>query len=265
MIDACANQSIRTKHLLRIWNERAGDEGEAYKKYVLDPIMLPLAGDLRGKAIVDAGCGNGYLGKELLTQDPRKIIMLDISPHNLANAAKRCVGPSFVFLEQDATQPWKLETETIDVVYSNMMLNELEDIEIPMEETFRILRPGGTFIFSTTHPAWDLLIHMREKAGEPQDKIKGLGNYFRRGAAIFIMRGDTKSNPALKDKYPQDFNVEHYQRPLSDYTAQLLKSGFTITNLLEPPLSKAILAHAPRFAMYADHPIGLILQGTKPR
>src|SRR5262245_57087646 len=42
------------------WNERAGDSGEVYKRFVLDPLMLRLVGSLKKKTIIELGCGNGY-------------------------------------------------------------------------------------------------------------------------------------------------------------------------------------------------------------
>lgn len=68
------------------WNERAGTEGEVYKRYILDPIMLKYAGNLEGKTVLDLGCGNGYLAAKLLTFNPGKIILFDISKYNIAYA-----------------------------------------------------------------------------------------------------------------------------------------------------------------------------------
>jgi ubiquinone/menaquinone biosynthesis C-methylase UbiE len=246
------------------WNERAGADGEAYKQYVVDPIMLPLVGELENKVVLDAGCGNGYLARKLLAQNPSQVILMDISKHNLEIAAENCKDPRVTFLEQDATERWDLPPNSVDLVYSNFMLNEVENIETPITETFRVLRPKGVFIFSVTHPSWALYIYAQEQAGVHSNKIRNLGNYFRRGSADFIMRGDTKSNPALKDKYNQEWEVMHYQRPLSDYYNQLVDAGFVVKRILEPELSAEILKHAPRFAEYSDHPVGLIFHCTKP-
>lgn len=246
------------------WNERAGDNGEAYKKYVLDPLMFKLVGNFRHKVILELGCGNGYLAQKLLEQSPKQIIMTDISEHNLRHAALKCSDQRVSFLQQDATEPWKLDPSSFDVIYSNMMLNEVEDIKTPIEEAFRALHSGGVFVFSVTHPAWDLFIYAQEKAGLPSKKIKHLGGYFRRGFAKFLMGGDSKTNPELKEKYGQEFEVEHYQRPIADYFNQLIDAGFVVSRLLEPELTEELLENSPRFAAYADNPVGLIFYCTKP-
>jgi ubiquinone/menaquinone biosynthesis C-methylase UbiE len=246
------------------WNERAGDKGEAYKCYVLDPLMFRLVGDLKDKVVLELGCGNGYLAPKLLEQSPKRIVMTDISDHNLEYARAKCNDPRVSFLQQDATEPWSIESMGIDVVYSNMMLNEVENIKTPVDEAFRVLRNGGIFVFSVTHPAWDLFVYAQEKAGLPSKKIKNLGGYFRRGFAKFLMGGDSKTNPELKEKYEQEFEVEHYQRPISDYFEQLVHARFVVNRLLEPELTEELLQNNPRFAAYADNPVGLVFYCTKP-
>src|SRR3972149_10918221 len=162
----------------KYWNERAGNTGEIYKRLILDPLMFRIIGSLKNKIILELGCGNGYLGPVFLTQKPKKLILLDISKYNLQFAKEKCSDSRIVFLEQDATQKWKVDNNSIDVVYSNMMLNEVDNIKTPIKETFRVLRKKGMFIFSVTHPSWDLYIFAQEKAGIKSNKISGLGNYF---------------------------------------------------------------------------------------
>jgi len=246
------------------WNDRAGDAGEVYKRYVLDPLMFNLIGGFKDKTIIELGCGNGYLAPKLLEQRPKQIIMTDISKYNLQYAAEKCRDPRVSFLEQDATEAWRIEPAAADIVYSNMMLNEIENIKTPIREAFRVLKDGGELVFSVTHPAWDLFMYAQEKAGQPSDKIKELGGYFKRGFAKYLMGGDNKANPKLKNKYSKAFEVEHYQRPVADYFSQLVKAGFTVKQLLEPEATAELLQEAPRFNDHTDHPIGLIFYCTKP-
>jgi ubiquinone/menaquinone biosynthesis C-methylase UbiE len=167
------------------------------------------------------------------------------------------------FLQQDATEPWDIASASVDIIYSNMMLNEVRDIKTPTQEVFRVLCSGGVFVFSVTHPAWDLFVYAQEKAGLPSKKIKHLGGYFQRGFSKFIMSGDSRNNPKLKEKYSQEFEVDHYHRPLADYFEQLVQAGFTVERLLEPELTEELLRNNPRFADYTDNPIALIFCCSK--
>jgi len=120
------------KKFATYWNERAGETGEIYKRLVLDPIMIDLVGSLKNKTILELGCGNGYLAQRFIEQNPKSLILTDISKHNLEFAKEKCADSRISFLEQDVTEKWQVGSESIDIVYSNMMLNEVENIETPI-------------------------------------------------------------------------------------------------------------------------------------
>lgn len=247
----------------KYWNERAGEKGEVYKRYVLDPIMFKLIGSLKDKTILELGCGNGYLGPKFIEENPEKILMMDISKFNLENAAKKTQSKLVDFIQQDVTTPWgNILDESIDVIYSNMMLNEIDNIHTPIAEAWRTLNPDGLLVFSVTHPAWDLFVHAQERAGIKSVKIMGLGGYFRRGYARFIMGSRDPSSTHTKQT-PRTYEVNHYQRPIQDYIDPLLKTGFTLRSFIEPELTENLLEEQPKFAEYKDNPIGLIILCSK--
>lgn len=246
------------------WNQRAGGEGEAYKHLILDPLMFELVGGFAGKDVLELGCGNGYLGPQFVRRGAKRVIMMDFSEHNLRHAAEKCSDPRVSFLQQDATQPWEVADDSLDVVYSNMMLNEVENSKTPIEEAYRVLRSGGALAFSVTHPAWDLYVYAQEKAGVSSGKIIGLGGYFARGYARYQMGGASKNRPELIKKYGgQDFMVEHYHHTVGDYFSQLVGAGFSVKQLLEPELTDELLRHSPKFADYADNPVSLVFYCIK--
>ena len=77
------------KTFANYWNDRAGDTGEVYKRYILDPLMFQQVGSFKGKTVIELGCGNGYLAPKFLEQVPKQIIMMDISAYNLSAAHRR--------------------------------------------------------------------------------------------------------------------------------------------------------------------------------
>src|SRR5687767_2248371 len=48
--------------------EEFGDEGDLTRQYILNPALFALLGAVRDRAILDAGCGQGYLARLLAKQ-----------------------------------------------------------------------------------------------------------------------------------------------------------------------------------------------------
>lgn len=253
----------RDKTFAEYWNERAGDNGEVYKQFVLDPLLFHELGGFKGKTVLELGCGNGYLSRKFLEAGVERLTLVDISEYNLEYASQKVDSPKVTFLLQDATKTWNVAGQSQDIIYSNMMLNEVEDIQAVSLEAHKALKPGGVFAFSVTHPAWDLFMYAQEQVGVEPRKVRGLGGYFRRGHANFMMSTKDRSSGHTK-KRDESFAVDHYQRPVGDYFRAVKQAGFTVENFIEPELTKEILEAAPRFKDYLDRPISMVLICSKP-
>ena len=48
------------------WNANYDDDGDSNRKYQSDEPMLELLGEVRGRRVLDLGCGNGYLCRKLV-------------------------------------------------------------------------------------------------------------------------------------------------------------------------------------------------------
>jgi hypothetical protein len=47
------------------WRVQVGDDGDSNRRLNSDPVLWGLAGDVRGLAVLDAGCDTGYLSRKL--------------------------------------------------------------------------------------------------------------------------------------------------------------------------------------------------------
>jgi ubiquinone/menaquinone biosynthesis C-methylase UbiE len=101
-----------------------------------------------GQTVLDlaAGIGDtGFLAAELI-QPGGTLITSDVVPEMLSAAQRRAdaLGVKNVRFKQiDASQPIDLETASIDVVLCRWGYMLMEDPENALQETRRILRPGG--------------------------------------------------------------------------------------------------------------------------
>jgi len=117
------------------------------------------------RRILDLGCGTGHALPALARRYPRaQLIGLDLAEAMLHRARRR-QGPwqrlrrPQRFLCADATA-LPLADDSVDLVHSNLTLQWLDDPAPAFAEVFRILRPGGVFLFTTLGP--DTLRELRE-------------------------------------------------------------------------------------------------------
>lgn len=104
-----------------------------------------LLGDVRGKTVLDLGCGTGENSIVLLRKGAR-VIGVDISPDLVAIAQERLRGasPEASIAVGDAYNSG-LPDESVDVVFCVALIHHL-DIKLVRDEMWRILRPGGAVI-----------------------------------------------------------------------------------------------------------------------
>ncbi len=127
------------------------------ERYLTPPFDTPyqleyayhLLGDVKGKTVLDYGCGAGENSVLIASHGAEKIIGIDISPelvelgqkrlelHGFAETAELCVG---------SAHELPIETESVDVVFGMAILHHL-DLQLASDEVFRVLKKGGRAIF----------------------------------------------------------------------------------------------------------------------
>jgi malonyl-CoA O-methyltransferase len=106
------------------------------------------------QVIVDLGCGAGAAAAALRRRYPRAcVIGVDLS-YAMACEARRAqrFWRRYECLCADASA-LPLASESVDLVFSSLMLQHCDDPALPFAEVQRVLRPGGLLLFATLGPA----------------------------------------------------------------------------------------------------------------
>ncbi|MGH9023487.1 MAG: class I SAM-dependent methyltransferase, partial [Acidimicrobiia bacterium] len=114
---------------------------------------LRLVGSVKGKRVLDLGCGGGQASIAFARQGAHSIA-IDASREQLG-FARRLADREEVkveFHEADLAELAFLPADSIDVAFSAFALAYVPDLGRVLRQVHRVLRPNGTFLFSYEHP-----------------------------------------------------------------------------------------------------------------
>ena len=141
------------------WNR---EEPVLLSDFSARPFLLELCEPIANAMVLDLGCGEGYVSRELMQRGARQTFGLDISEKMIAAAQShqqkdRWNGLSFAV--GDIRNFESLSKDLYDLVVAVFLFNymTLEETRRVMKNIFSGLRPGGRLVFSVPHPALPFL------------------------------------------------------------------------------------------------------------
>jgi SAM-dependent methyltransferase len=176
-----------------------------------------LLGDVAGRRVLELGCGAASAARWLRTQDAR-VVAMDLSAGMLRHAVDAAdrTGVRVPLLQADALA-LPFPAETFDIVCTAFgAIPFVADSSAVMAEVFRVLRPGGRWVFSVTHPIrWIFL----DDPGE--EGLVAVHSYFDRRPYV---EHDQAGVPTYVEQH----------RTLGDRIRELVTAGFVLDDLIEP-------------------------------
>jgi SAM-dependent methyltransferase len=198
--------------------EFLGDIGFVWGPEGLTEAEAGVLGPVAGKDVLEVGSGAGQCSRWVGARGGRPI-GLDLSPRQLQHSRRidDATGVMVPSVLGTATQ-LPFADASFDIVFSSFgALQFVADIEACVAETARVLRPGGRFAFSVTHPTRWMFPDDPDEAG-----LTASQSYWDRTPYVEV-----------DDETGEVTYVEHH-RTLSDWVSLLAGRGFMITDLLEP-------------------------------
>jgi 2-polyprenyl-3-methyl-5-hydroxy-6-metoxy-1,4-benzoquinol methylase len=213
------------------WDARMADEGNDFVNVLCWPAIVRLLDPQPAQRILDAACGNGIFSRRIATLGA-EVVAFDFSAELIKHARLRTPSSSSppTYHVLDATNETALLSmgeHVFDSALCNMALFDIADVEPLFQALPKLLKPGGIFVFSLTHPAFNnaSAIHTVEEMDD-EGEIKTLYSikisrymtpYLAHGVAV---RGQTQ---------PQVY----FERPLQYYLNQAFQNGFVLDGFEE--------------------------------
>jgi ubiquinone/menaquinone biosynthesis C-methylase UbiE len=123
----------------------------AFVPALLQPEIGRLLGDVRGKAILDAGCGEGVYAR-YLGDAGAAVVGIDGSAKMIAFAKER--APRLEFRVADLMEPLDFPDRSFDAVVCAGVLMSLPQLDTFLSESRRVLKPQGVLLIAVHHPAF---------------------------------------------------------------------------------------------------------------
>ena len=117
-----------------------------------EPCVRAALADVRGRDVVDLGCGTGRHTAWLSAAGAR-VTAVDFSSGMLARARRRVDSAAVRFVVHDLHEPLPLGDASFDAAVSGLVLEHLRDLRAFFTEVRRVLRPAGRAVVSAMHPA----------------------------------------------------------------------------------------------------------------
>ena len=122
------------------------------------PAIRSLLPPVSGRRVLDAGCGPGVY-TEWLVSEGADVVGVDVSPKMVQLATARLQGRARI-QRADLGKPLDfLDDGSFEIVVSPLTLDYVWNWDRVFSEFFRVLRVGGHFIFSVSHPSDEFYEH----------------------------------------------------------------------------------------------------------
>jgi SAM-dependent methyltransferase len=203
------------------WVQIIREHRDKYRNELTDPAMLQAIGDPRGLDVLDAGCGEGYLGRVLARQGAT-VTGIDSSANLIEAASAKSLNDILsVSFDVGTVDDLPYEDEAFDLVVCNHLMNDLRDPSKAIAEFSRVVRAGGRLIILMLHPCF------YNRHAERDETTNGLlaSAYFDVRSIEQNFEVDGLTSPAANTAW---------FRPLEYYSKRLRDTGFVIVDLAEP-------------------------------
>jgi len=184
-------------------------ESKPHNAYLERPATLSLLPDVKGRRVLDAGCGPG-LYADLLVQRGAEVVAVDASPRMLEHARRRLGGRVTIMLHDIREPLGFLGDDSVDLVLASLVMDYIMDWVPVFKEFKRVLKGDGVLVFSVGHPAINFILK------------EGMEDYFGVHRMEMLWTG-----------FGVDVLMPSIHRPIEAMVEPLHEAGFLVERMIE--------------------------------
>ena len=214
------------------------------------PTLYELLPDIKGKRVLDLGCGTGERCIDYIKRGAASVTGIDISEKMLAIADSENNNSSITYLKMPMEDIGSLEGE-FDVAISSLALHYVDDFSGVVKNVYNLLRAGGVFLFSQEHP----LTTCYSGTGDRWTRDEN-GKKIHANIADYCIEGRKDSTWFVE-------GVQRYHRMFSTIVNTLSDNGFRIVKIVEPYPTEELVRKYPDYYDLYHKPDFLFVKSVK--
>lgn len=203
--------------------------------------------DLKGKSVLDLGCGFGWHCRHAIEQGAEKVLGIDLSSKMIDEARVKNSDQKITYRVCGA-ESYEFPEGMYDCVISNLVLHYIENLEVIYRKVYGTLKENGVFLINIEHPVFT--------SGVGQDWIYSNGgkpeywpvdNYFITGERITGFLGQA---------------VKKQHHTLTQILMGLRNAGFSL-DAVEEAVPDSDMMSIPGMADELRRPMMLLIKAVK--
>jgi 2-polyprenyl-3-methyl-5-hydroxy-6-metoxy-1,4-benzoquinol methylase len=254
----------------RLWDAKASWWDEHFSDDRLPSIGLATEALLAiqsGERVLEVACGNGWLARRMAS-DGAQVVATDFSARFLELARQHtpaALAPRLSYVQLDATDKGQFDQlgpGRFDAAVCAMGLMDMAAIAPLFQTLVALLIPGGRFVFSVTHPAFNTLGASR--VIEESDSDGGMHTIHAVKLTRYLSPRTALGTGVVGEPAPH----RYFDRSFSDLLTPAFEAGLMLDVLQEvgaplPPSGKT--TRPGSWGNFPEFPLFLIARLRRPR
>lgn len=226
------------------------DSGVSYNDFVEQPAIKSAISSLKGKSVLDIGCGTGEFANYCMENGATKVVGVDISSNMITHATNKNKHENIDYICMPIEDLEFDHHQKFDIIISSLAVHYIEDYPKLIEKVSRLLNKNGEFIFSTEHP----IITARKEMNNwiKDDKGNKLHYAF-----------DHYQEEGKREQHWYIDGVIKYHRTISTLLNTLINHGLVLEKMIEPQATPAGLEQMPKLISEKRRPSFIVMKSRK--
>ena len=209
--------------------------------------MLP---DLKGKRILDLGCGNGGMSKYFVNKGAESVLAIDLSVNMINEAKEKNSDEKITYVVLGMEDIEKIEGK-FDMVFSSLAFHYVKDYDKLVSDIYNLLDENGILLYSQEHPI----------ATAPKFHKEMKSSLFIDEKRYYVV-SDYNDNGERKLFWNVD-GVIKYHRNFSYIINTLIKNNYKLLEVKESTASKEAIKLNKKYENQMDRPYFMYIKAGK--